>query len=66
LVVDGLGHVDRLPLSGRPTDWHLLGRTVTRSVTKTPRDGTAQFVTDETSLLSRARWMVTGETDRAV
>ena len=39
---------------------------VTRSVTKTPRDGAAPAVTDETLRLWRARRMVTRETDQAV
>ena len=36
--------------------------TVTRSVTKTPRDGEAGFETDETTQPSRVRRLVTGET----
>jgi hypothetical protein len=39
---------------------------VTRSVTKTQRDGAAPAVTDATSTACRARRMVTGETDQAV
>ena len=38
------------------------GATVTRSVTKTPRDRDAGFETDETTQSSRVRRMVTGET----
>ena len=41
-----------------------LPKAVTRSVTKTPRDGGAHAGTDATATPWRARRMVTGETDQ--
>jgi hypothetical protein len=39
---------------------------VTKSVTKTPRDGAAQMETAATTTACQARQMVTGETDQVV